>query len=338
MKKVILTLFVCSLLINLKGQTDCNICESALKLDLMYYNFTSSEYLNFLNIITEENYSSFRQDASIKYRVIIPEFSEMLSGSLNYKDFNEKRASIFKKMEFVNTRETSIRILSLTISKDGYSSFDNCSNVCAKKLSINAIVEEATDNWVRVRIEYSAPIGTREPMIIESSEIFGGTYNNSNQLFNTGDKFQPGSSKIFIIKRSYNSEVYGVINATHNGTYYSTSYRVRAIHIPQKDTLSEILIVKTMESCNLNECMGYKNIISVNYLETLTREDGDCPHGCLLINPSLRFGTWSNPQCGVNNTMNGWYTPSIGTCGTGQGEGIKGCQWVKVLLKYTVIR
>ena len=59
--------------------------------------------------------------------------------------------------------------------------------------------------------------------------------------------------------------------------------------------------------------------------------DSDYPGGGIIVckpeSPCV-FGPWSNTQCGTGGT--GWHVNAVGTCGTGQGGGVKRCVSVEV--------
>jgi len=47
----------------------------------------------------------------------------------------------------------------------------------------------------------------------------------------------------------------------------------------------------------------------------------------------IRFGAWDNAQCGTSSAgITSWYITNQGTCLTGKGGGIKGCQKVEAYL------
>ena len=50
------------------------------------------------------------------------------------------------------------------------------------------------------------------------------------------------------------------------------------------------------------------------------------------LRKDILFGAWSNPQCGNNNVPDSWYMTGIGSCGSGKGDGLKGCEKVEALV------
>lgn len=150
--KINLHIFFISFLFNYQifAQSIINeSCGAALNKDIISHIKTDRQMLSYLSQIDEKTYSFIKKDAGISTSIPLPFFGnvvELIKGSANYSEFNEKKNEYLKNIKYKSDIESETNDLQIVNSKLSYDAWIKCVDALTRDKKIISMIKEKEDS------------------------------------------------------------------------------------------------------------------------------------------------------------------------------------------------